>query len=91
MKKLILPFAILLASCTAKQETADQVATRWCDLHKAVMNAKDEKEKQKAESDKNEYEREVESKYKDNEKVLQEVDEKTEACEEEVGGDYDGE
>jgi Skp family chaperone for outer membrane proteins len=90
MKKIILPFAILLASCSAKQETAEQVATRWCDLHKAVINAKDEKEKDKAESDKKEYEREVESKYKDNEKFLQEVDEKTEACEEESGSDYDG-
>lgn len=90
MKKIILPFALLLVACSAKEETADQVSQKWCELHKEVMNAKDEKEKEKAEEAKKEYEREIESKYKDNEKFLNEVDEKTEACEEEEGVDYDG-
>jgi len=90
MKKIIIPMAVLLAACSAKEETADQVAEKWCKLHKEVMDAKDEKEKEKAEQEKKEYEREIENKYKDNEKFLNEVDEKTEACEEEAGVDYDG-
>lgn len=90
MKKIIIPFVFVLAACSAKEDTPDQVAEKWCKMHKAVMDAKDEAEHEKAEEAKKEYEREIEKKYKNNEKFLNEVDEKTEACEEESGVDYDG-
>lgn len=90
MKKYIIPFAFVLAACSAKKDTPDQVAEKWCKLHKAVIEATNEKEHEKAEAEKKEYEREIENRYKDDEQFLNEVDAKTEACEDESGRDYDG-
>ena len=90
MKKFIIPVAFVLAAWIDTEDTPDQVADKWCKLHKAVIDAKDQAEHEKAEEAKKEYEREIEKKYNDNEKFLNEVDEKTEACEEEAGGDYAG-
>lgn len=92
MKKLLIPFCILLASCGGGSQSAEDIAQEWCALNKKVHEAKDDAEKDQAREAREKFEEEMEEKYKNDEAFMNKVEEATEACEGESEGvkDYDG-
>lgn len=92
MKRLIIPFCIVFASCGGGSQSAEDIAQEWCGLNKKEHEAKDEAERKTAHDARMKFEEEVEDKYKNDEEFMQKVELEMEKCEGESEGvkDYDG-
>lgn len=74
-------FCTVLLSCSGKKETAASVARKWCDLNGKVYKATDEAEKENAKKVRENYEKTMEAKYKDNKAFMDELKKEVEKCE----------
>lgn len=93
MKKLMLlaafPLALGLSSCGGGGPEAD--AEKMCNMMKDWKKAKDANNREEADKIREEgrkFEAELKEKYKDDEAAMKVMDEKMEACEDEVRGDH---
>ena len=84
-KKLIIPVLLILSvgfiACGSKKESAAAVAQKWCDLNGKAHKAAEGAEKEAAEQTLKKFEDEMETKYKDNETFLKEVEKEVNKCE----------
>jgi uncharacterized lipoprotein NlpE involved in copper resistance len=83
-KKLTVAVAILLSitimSCGSKKETPASVAQKWCDLNAKAHKASDA-DKAAAEKTREKFEKDMETKYKDDKDFMKEVEKEVEKCE----------
>ena len=71
---------IFFISCNNK-ETPQSVADRWCELNGKVYRAKTESEKESARRDREDYEKKMEEKYKNDKAMMDKIGKAVEACE----------
>ncbi len=72
---------IALLSCGSKKESAASIAQKWCDLNAKAYNATDETAKTAAEKARDDFENEMEAKYKNDEAFMKEIETEVEKCE----------
>lgn len=85
MKK-VLSVALLLAgisiaSCGGGKQSAKDIAAKWCDLNGKVFKAAEGAEKDAAKAARENFENEIEAKYKGDEAFMKEVEQEVEKCE----------
>ena len=85
MKKKILNAAIiigcsLLFACGGGKDSAASIAKKWCDLNGKVAKAEGDA-KEAARKALNDYENEMEAKYKNDEAFMKEIEREAEKCE----------
>ena len=73
--------AILIACSGGGKETAESIAKKWCDLNSKVAKAETPEAKEAAEQKRDEYEKSMEAKYKDDEEMKKNVEAEVEKCE----------
>jgi len=78
---IALVITALLFSCGNKKETPESIAARWCELNAKASKAPNGPEKEKAVSERTEFEKSMETKYKNDTATMQAIFRAVEACE----------
>lgn len=86
MKKTLNSLAILILgigfiACNGKAESASSIAQKWCELNGIAHKAAEGTEKEAAKEKLHNYEKEIETKHKDDKTFMDEVKKKVEKCE----------
>ncbi len=79
---VIIILCLSLLSCSEGKETAASIAKKWCDLNGKVYKAAEGAEKEAAGASLNQFENEMEAKYKDDDAFMKQVETEVEKCEE---------
>lgn len=77
---LLIPVLLLAACGGGKKESAASIAQKWCDLNAKAHKAEGEA-KEAAKKAVDQFENEMEAKYKNDEAFLKEVEREAEKCE----------
>ncbi|MEO5947270.1 MAG: hypothetical protein ABIP79_10685 [Chitinophagaceae bacterium] len=77
---IITAICIFFAACSSK-ETASSIAQKWCDLNGKVFKAKEGPAKETAKAAREDFEKKMEAKYKDDKEFMTEVGKEVEKCE----------
>jgi hypothetical protein len=72
--------ATVFISC-GNANTPEALAKKWCELNAKVHNAASDEEKDKARDEREKFEDELESKYKNDEAFMKKLEEEVEKCE----------
>lgn len=78
---LVIILCLTLIACTAKKESAASIAKEWCDLNGKVAKAQTDAEKEVAKATRTKFENEMESKYKNDDAFMKEIETEVEKCE----------
>lgn len=78
---IVLTIATVLFACSAKKETAESIATKWCELNGQVSKATGDAEKAKALTTRTEFEKSMEEKYRKDTAMMEAIFRAVEACE----------
>lgn len=76
----ITAICIFFASCSSK-ETASSVAQKWCDLNGKVFKAEEGPAKEAATTAREDFEKKMQEKYKDDKEFMDAVGKEVEKCE----------
>lgn len=82
MKNLfwLLLLTFTLSACGGGAETPESVSKTWCDMNKKIKSIDKGDEKTKLKQKQNDFEKQIEEKYKDNDEFMKKVKELTRAC-----------
>lgn len=78
---VLLLSTVLLASCGDKKQSPESIAQQWCDLNSKVYKAAEGPDKEVATEARKIFEKEIETKYKDNKAMRDDIMKAVEACE----------
>lgn len=80
---LLLTFCsgLIFCSCGGGEDTPESIAKKWCELNAKVHNAGSDDEKEKAKSEREKFENDIEAKHKGDDAFMKKVEEEVEKCE----------
>jgi hypothetical protein len=77
----IIILCLSLVSCSQRKDTPASIAQKWCDLNGKVHKAVESAEKEAAGASLNQFENEMEARYKDDETFMKEIEKEVNKCE----------
>ena len=75
-----------LFSCGNAKETPEDIASKWCELNKRVMQSQEEVEHDKLVEEIESFEKNVHEKYGNNDEFMKNLDEAMDICQDELEG-----
>lgn len=78
---VIIILCVSLLSCRESKDTPSSIAQKWCDLNGKVFKAAEGAEKEAAGASLNQFENEMEARYKDDHAFMKQIETEVEKCE----------
>lgn len=78
---VIIILCVSLLSCSESKDTPSSIAQKWCDLNGKVYKAAEGAEKEAAGASLNQFENEMEARYKDDHAFMKQIETEVEKCE----------
>lgn len=87
MKNFIfVSLCLVFFSCGNSKESPEDIAGKWCELNKRIMQAEEEVEHDKLVEEIENFEKNVHDKYGNNDEFMKNLDEAMEKCQDELEG-----